>query len=56
MLGKPVTPNDAGSGFIEPKKLKEYTEKAKKEIGWNSGIMCWQYQQGIESWAAIVFS
>jgi hypothetical protein len=52
IVGKPIqldTPQypdhfyGAGNGYVDPKTLSSFFQKAKTEIGWNTGLMIWEY-------------
>ncbi|KAJ7445496.1 glycoside hydrolase family 18 protein [Mycena galericulata] len=42
VIGKPVTPNDAGGGYMNGTYLGTCIQQAKQN-DWNAGIMLWQY-------------
>jgi chitinase len=44
VVGKPVTPADASNtGYVPAADLHEWAARAAVEIGWNTGLMDWQY-------------
>lgn len=47
VVGK-YTLTNGFSGYIEPKELYSFTKQANKELGWNAGIMLWQYEKNDE--------
>jgi chitinase len=52
VIGKPVTSSDAGNGWVEASTLGGYFRRAASEIGWNGGIMGWQWgeKNTLTSW------
>jgi len=43
VVGKPVTGSDAGSGYIDAGTFHSFVSQAKSDIGWNAGVMGWQW-------------
>ncbi|KAJ4490071.1 glycoside hydrolase superfamily [Lentinula aciculospora] len=43
VIGKPAVTNDASNGFISPTDLGNCLAQAKKDHGYNSGAMTWEY-------------
>jgi chitinase len=52
VVGKPVTGSDAGNGWVEAATLGGYFRQAASELGWNGGIMGWQWgeKNTLTSW------
>jgi chitinase len=52
VVGKPVTIGDAGNGYVEPAALGGHFRQAASELGWNAGIMGWQWgeKNTLTSW------
>ena len=49
VLGKPVLPENAYStGYIEPETLRQYMKQAKEEIGFQTGVMTWEFRADID--------
>lgn len=45
VIGKPVTPGDASNtGWISAIDFHNWSQRAANEIGWQTGIMDWQYK------------
>lgn len=44
VVGKYLLNSDAGNGMVSPSDLNKYFIQAKNEMGWNAGVMCWQFQ------------
>jgi len=44
VIGKPLSPNGAANGYMEPGLLKDCVAQAKKQ-GWNAGVMYWEYDK-----------
>eukprot|EP01113_Clastostelium_recurvatum_P033052 TRINITY_DN432_c0_g1_i1.p1 TRINITY_DN432_c0_g1~~TRINITY_DN432_c0_g1_i1.p1 ORF type:complete len:333 (+),score=61.64 TRINITY_DN432_c0_g1_i1:149-1000(+) len=43
VVGKPVLSNDAGGGYVSPSSLNSFFTQAKSDLGWNAGVMGWQW-------------
>jgi|SRR5579862_3048872 chitinase len=43
VLGKPFLRSDAGNDFVNIGDLKMWIDKARNELGWDAGIMTWQW-------------
>ena len=44
IIGKPVTAADAANtGLVDPVYLGAWAGRAYRELGWNAGIMTWQF-------------
>lgn len=52
LLGKPVTSSDASNGYLDPTAINAIVRQAASEMGWNAGIMGWQWgdPQTLSSW------
>jgi len=46
-VGKPVTTGDASNGWVDPKDLVLWLQKAKSEFGWCGGAMYWQLNHDV---------
>jgi chitinase len=44
VIGKPLTPDGAANGYMEPEKLKRCMELAR-EKGWSGGVMYWEWDR-----------
>ncbi|AYV82936.1 MAG: glycoside hydrolase [Hyperionvirus sp.] len=54
IVGKPLTPEYVfNSGYVTPSNLHNYFNQAKNNIGWNAGLMFWQWNTGPEPKNAI---
>jgi len=58
VVGKPVTIGDAGNGHVEAATLGGYFRQAASELGWNGGIMGWQWgeKNTLTSWLNSIIS
>jgi chitinase len=58
VVGKPVTMADAGNGYVEPATLGGWFRQAASELGWNGGLMGWQWgeKNTLTSWLNSVFN
>lgn len=44
VVGKPVTPSDAGNtGYIDKTDFAAFVKQAKKTYKWDAGVMFWQF-------------
>jgi chitinase len=43
IVGKPMLPSDASNGYIDPTILGQWFDNANKSLGWNAGVMTWQW-------------
>jgi len=43
VVGKPVHTNDAGDGYVAPPTLHTWFQTANTSLGWNAGIMGWEW-------------
>jgi len=43
VVGKPVHQNDASDGYVAPATLHGWFGTAKSSLGWNAGIMGWEW-------------
>jgi len=43
VVGKPFVAGDAGNGYVSPATLHTFFAQAKSELGWNAGVMAWQW-------------
>jgi len=52
VLGKPVTGSDASNGYLEASAINAMIKTARTEMGWNAGIMGWQWgdPQTLSTW------
>jgi chitinase len=58
VVGKPVTLSDAGNGYVEPATLGGWFRQAASELGWNGGLMGWQWgeKNTLTNWLNSVFN
>jgi len=58
VVGKPVTIGDAGNGHVEPATLGGWFRQGASELGWNGGIMGWQWgeKNTLTSWLNNILS
>jgi len=47
IVGKYVHPNDAGNGWIDPATMGQYFQQANSQLGWNSGVMGWEWYDNV---------
>lgn len=53
LVGKPVKRSHAGTGYVDPKTLHDWGEKAFEQLGWFGGFMGWMYEtndQTVDTW------
>jgi len=43
VVGKPVNSNDAGGGYVTPAALHSIFTQAKSDLGWDAGVMGWEW-------------
>jgi len=43
VVGKPVNSNDAGQGYISAAAIHTIFTQAQSQLGWNAGVMGWQW-------------
>jgi len=43
VVGKPVHQNDAGDGYVDAATLHSWFQQANSSLGWNAGIMGWEW-------------
>ena len=44
VLGKPGSTNDVyNTGYVRPRDLVEFLVRGNRELGWNAGVMFWQF-------------
>ncbi len=44
VIGKPASKDDVyNTGYVKPSDLLEYLLKGNRELGWNTGVMFWQF-------------
>jgi len=43
VVGKPVHSGDAGDGYVSASTLKSYFSQAKSQLGWDGGVMGWEW-------------
>lgn len=49
VVGKPASRDDVyNTGYVKPSDLLEYLLKGNRELGWNSGVMFWQFHSDQE--------
>jgi len=46
VVGKPVNSNDAGGGYVTASSLHSIFTQAKSDLGWDAGVMGWQWHDG----------
>lgn len=44
VVGKYLLAGDASNGMVSAGDLHQYFTQAQNELGWNAGVMCWQFQ------------
>ena len=44
VLGKPLLVNDADTGYTPAADLAAWVVRAKAELGWSAGVMCWSWE------------
>ncbi|KAK2460476.1 hypothetical protein APHAL10511_007523 [Amanita phalloides] len=55
VIGKPATPGDASTGYMDPNTLASCVSYAKN-LGWNGGVMVWEYPDAGSAWITTVRS
>jgi len=45
VVGKYVTPADASNGWVSPADLNRFFATARSQLGWDTGVMGWQWQE-----------
>jgi chitinase len=57
VVGKPLTPADAGSGYVTPAALRSYVvEAAGPPVAWETGVMAWSWDAAqAPAWIATVW-
>eukprot|EP00026_Physarum_polycephalum_P007901 Phypoly_transcript_07972.p1 GENE.Phypoly_transcript_07972~~Phypoly_transcript_07972.p1 ORF type:complete len:427 (+),score=78.21 Phypoly_transcript_07972:174-1454(+) len=45
VMGKPITQADASNGWVDGTTLASFVARAKSEIGWETGIMGWVWNE-----------
>ena len=44
VIGKPASINDVyNTGYVKPSNLVQYLLKGNRDLGWNTGVMFWQF-------------
>ena len=57
VVGKPLLPSDAGSGYTPPADLHNWYITAHSTLGWNAGYMTWTWSAASgPAWYQTVFS
>lgn len=57
VLGKPFLRSDAGNDFVNVGDLKTWIDKARNDLGWNAGIMTWQWHdyKDAKAWISFIY-
>ena len=47
LIGKPICitpcPYGAGNGYVDPTTLGQWMQQGKADMGWDGGLMIWEY-------------
>lgn len=54
VVGKYNPQSSASNGWVAPATLSGYFTQAKA-MGWNAGVMCWQYSSTAAGWLAAIY-
>jgi len=57
VVGKIVNPSDGGTGWVSATDLHNWFSQARSEIGWNSGVMGWVWDDAntLAQWISTIF-
>ena len=44
VLGKPLLPEDADTGYTPAADLATWVQRAARDINWTSGVFCWSWE------------
>jgi len=56
VVGKPVTASSASNGWVAPATLGGWFKTAKSSLGWNTGVMGWEWSSNsVAAWIAAIF-
>ena len=48
VVGKPSAPDQATNGYVDPATLGTFVSQAYSQLGWNTGVMFWQYNKDLD--------
>ena len=57
VVGKPLLTSDASNGYVDPTVLGQWFVEAQSNLGWNAGVMTWQWhnQDISKSWLQAIY-
>jgi len=55
VVGKPVDSGDATWGYVSDSELHSYVTEASSNLGWNSGVMGWEWHTNSNTWINTIY-